>query len=161
MKTRHDGDFADGQSFMQAFGRKVGDAGAAMGAGGGKRQLPSLPGTRGQAFGLQGQGKKPGGLCFAGRKDGILFLRIFWGWNGGGEWIAPTGRKYALNWYPALFKLYAIRQISNQDQNLAVDPINDFLRQFLPVVDPILFPSSTPSAAPTAPDQLAPSEKAA
>ncbi|MBX9788395.1 MAG: EpsI family protein [Pirellulales bacterium] len=94
-------------------------------------------------------------------EDGILFLRIFWGWNGGDKWIAPTGRKYALNWYPALFKLYAIRQISNQDQNLAEDPINDFLRQFLPVVDPILFPSSAPTAAPATPDQPAALEKAA
>jgi hypothetical protein len=85
--------------------------------------------------------------------DGILFLRIFWGWNGEGDWVAPSSRKYALNWYPALFKLYAIRRISNQDENLKEDPINDFLKQFLPVVDPILFPSVAPSAAPTAPDQ--------
>lgn len=97
--------------------------------------------------------------------DGVLFLRIFWGWNGDGNWVAPKRPKTSLTWYPALYKLYAIRRISPQDENLKDDPINDFLREFLPVVDPILYPpagtdpaasSSEPAAA-----QAAPAEKAA
>ncbi|MGE0534560.1 MAG: exosortase-associated EpsI family protein [Pirellulales bacterium] len=97
------------------------------------------------------------------RKDdaeGILFLRIFWGWNGHDEWVAPKNPKWSLTWNPSLYKLYVIRRITNQEENLKVDPINDFLSEFLPVVDPILFPSadSASSEAAAQAQKLAPAD---
>jgi len=94
--------------------------------------------------------------------DGVLFLRIFWGWNGDGQWVAPKRPKTSLTWYPSLYKLYAIRRINPQDENIKDDPINDFLKQFLPVVDPILYAPVSTEPATTSPESAAaPADKAA
>ncbi len=112
-----------------------------------------------------GYGDKKEGTFYVSRfrkddPDGVLFLRIFWGWNGDNAWVAPAYPKLTLTKYPALFKLYAIRRISPQDENIKDDPINDFLKQFLPVVDPILYPS-VPTSPASSTSEPAPASKAA
>jgi hypothetical protein len=72
------------------------------------------------------------------RKDdpeGASLLRILWSWNDGHGWQAPETPKIAFANSSALYKLYAIRAISREDENIAKDPLVEFLQVFLPEVD--------------------------
>jgi hypothetical protein len=68
--------------------------------------------------------------------------RILWGWNATGSWHAPAYPRYTFARYPALFKLYVSRELSQPDEALEDDPAVDFLRVFLPEVQKALFPDS-------------------
>jgi Protein of unknown function (DUF3485) len=60
-------------------------------------------------------------------------LQLYWGWNGGDGWKAPTSPRWEFAGRPALYKLY-LSQIRNEP---AVDErrMDEFLRKFLPAID--------------------------
>jgi hypothetical protein len=67
-------------------------------------------------------------------------LRIYWSWNATGNWSAPSGPRLAFAKYPALYKLYVVRQMHGPEQAAEKDPTVDFMREFLPRVQEQLFP---------------------
>lgn len=72
----------------------------------------------------------------------VRSLRIFWGWNHDGRWIAPTLPRWELSDKPALYKLYAITSFSGQNDNLDQSASIKFLRKFIPVMETTLFPEN-------------------
>jgi len=71
---------------------------------------------------------------------GTVALRIFWGWNAGGEWVAPDNPRWALASEPYLFKLYVIREVTRRYDTLDEEPAAAFLRELLPNLTPKLTP---------------------
>jgi hypothetical protein len=71
-------------------------------------------------------------------------LRIFWGWNASGAWQAPDYPRLAFARYPALYKLYIVRELTSPGETLDEDPTVGFLQEFLPVADRALFASPAP-----------------
>jgi len=68
--------------------------------------------------------------------------RIFWAWNAGGGWQAPDNPRLAFARYPALYKLYVIREMSKRDEPPENDPCREFMRLLLPELQEALFPAS-------------------
>lgn len=66
-------------------------------------------------------------------------LRIFWGWNAGTGWQAADDARMTFAKFPALFKLYLIREGPGED-SLDDDPCVDLMRQLLPELRRSLFP---------------------
>jgi hypothetical protein len=71
-------------------------------------------------------------------------LRILWAWSGGGPWQAPDTPRLVFARYPALYKLYLVRPLTNADEPLDRDPCLDFLRTLLPELQRSLFPDARP-----------------
>ncbi|HJT77773.1 MAG TPA: exosortase-associated EpsI family protein [Gemmataceae bacterium] len=59
-------------------------------------------------------------------------LRIFWTWYGGGSWQAPAYPRFAFARYPALYKLYAVREVRGGLGRAEDDPCTDLLDRLLP-----------------------------
>jgi len=77
-----------------------------------------------------------------------LHLKIYWTWNADNRWEAPKFPKVEFANYPALYKLYVIRQIHSAE-TLTEDPTVAFLKEFLPFLDAHLYgPTSGKPAAP-------------
>lgn len=93
-------------------------------------------------------------------------IRILWGWSADGKWIAPgtgTTHKIPLSRYPALFKLYVFGDCKEMEQSVQETACDEFVRDFIPVLNQVLFHASPPTdisspAAPAAP--AAPAESA-
>jgi hypothetical protein len=66
-------------------------------------------------------------------------LRIFWSWNGDGAWRAADNPRWDFGRFPALYKLYVIRETSGRAERLDDDPAADFLRRLLPAASQTLF----------------------
>jgi Protein of unknown function (DUF3485) len=78
------------------------------------------------------------------RKPGVAAgqLEVVWAWTGGAGWIAPDNPRFATARYPALYKLYAIREIPPAKRpEKEADPASEFLAMFLPQVERILAPT--------------------
>ena len=60
-------------------------------------------------------------------------LQLYWGWNGGDGWKAPTSPRWEFADRPALYKLY----LSQVRTGAAADErhMDEFLRKFLPAVE--------------------------
>jgi len=69
-------------------------------------------------------------------------LRIFWGWNAAGKWEAADSPRTLYARYPALFKMYFIRELASPDEPLDGEPCVELMRQLLPQVQQALFPAS-------------------
>ncbi len=69
-------------------------------------------------------------------------LRIFWSWNAGQGWQAADDPRLAFARFPALFKLYLIRETSG-DEPLADDPAVDLMKHLLPELQRVLFASES------------------
>lgn len=72
-------------------------------------------------------------------------LRILWAWSADGKWIAPgtgTTHKIALAQYPALYKLYVFSDCKEMDQSVQQTACDEFVKDFMPVLNKVLFPSS-------------------
>ncbi len=85
--------------------------------------------------------------------EGSQILRIFWSFSDDGNWQAPTSPKWTFATSPAMYKIYAISMVHGEGREQPSDsPCNEFLRQFLPVMNAALFPETGGSnaAAPTA-----------
>jgi hypothetical protein len=66
-------------------------------------------------------------------------LRVFWSWSASGDWKAPEDPRLAFAGWPALYKLYVVRQLNSADDPLQDDPCLDFLRRLLPELHKALF----------------------
>lgn len=76
-------------------------------------------------------------------KEGSLLaqgLRLFWSWSADGSWQAPDSPRFTFRGQPALYKLYAVRDIASGAEPLETDPTAALLRQLLPVMEEALFP---------------------
>ena len=69
---------------------------------------------------------------------GNVQLRIVWSWFGEGRWQAPVSPRLTFAPLPALYKLYAIRELSPHQERLEQDPSVDLLRQLLPALSQAL-----------------------
>jgi hypothetical protein len=65
-------------------------------------------------------------------------LRIFWGWNAGEGWQAADDARLAFAKFPALFKLYLIREGAGEDSP-DDDSCVELMRQLLPELRRALF----------------------
>lgn len=64
-------------------------------------------------------------------------LRLFWAWNDGNGWQAPSSPRWQFRRAPYLYKLYIVHATSAQQQ-LKDEPGTEFLPRFLPVADKVL-----------------------
>lgn len=69
-------------------------------------------------------------------------LRIFWAWSAAGNWEAADDPRLTFARYPALFKLYLIRECRGTDEPLDQDPCVQLLRQLVPELRRSLFEKS-------------------
>ena len=80
LEARDHRDLAALLEALEKFGAvDVENARGAMRIGGDDRQLPALPGARGNAHRLQHDGEQPGGDLLAGGDDGVVFTRVVQG----------------------------------------------------------------------------------
>ena len=92
------------------------------------------------------------GYLFAGGQystigDQQVMTRVYWSWSADGAWNAPSGPRYAFARYRALYKLYVIPNVL-EDDTLNAGYAVDFLKVFIPELDKTLFGKSDNSAAP-------------
>jgi hypothetical protein len=66
-------------------------------------------------------------------------LRIFWSWSDGHEWSIPESPRLTFARRPVLFKLYLIRELSDETELPANDPCLELLRQLLPEWQRVVF----------------------
>jgi hypothetical protein len=59
-------------------------------------------------------------------------LRICWAWFAGGKWQAPDSPRLAFAGFPVLYKLYAIREISDPAEPFVCNPSVELLRLLAP-----------------------------
>jgi hypothetical protein len=90
--------------------------------------------------------------CFVGHfrymdGDQQVMTRVYWSWSADGVWKAPSGPRYAFARYRALYKLYVIPNVL-EDDKLDAGYAVDFLKVFIPELDRTLFGKSDNSAAP-------------
>jgi hypothetical protein len=72
--------------------------------------------------------------------SGDVTLRIFWTWLSDDGWRAPDSPRLAFAHLPALYKLYAIRELPSRPERPELDPTLDLLRQLLPALSSALRP---------------------
>jgi len=69
-------------------------------------------------------------------------LRLYWAWNGRGDWEASAAPRWQYRGEPFLYKLYVSRENSQQPNMTAqADPAAEFLRVFVPALKKNLFPT--------------------
>jgi hypothetical protein len=76
---------------------------------------------------------------FTKQLGGAVDLRLFWGWNAGHGWRAPSSPRWDFRGQPFLFKLYVVHETS-PGQRLENEPAFEFLKQALREMDKALFP---------------------
>jgi len=99
-----------------------------------KYSLPATAGGAGAVFKTAQFRKK--------QSSDLTTLRIFWSWTATGPWSAPDDPRFTFVRYPALFKLYLIREMTSADEALDDDPCIDLMKQLLPALNKSLFPPS-------------------
>jgi hypothetical protein len=67
-------------------------------------------------------------------------LRIFWAWSADGAWNAPDNPRLAFARFPALYKLYVLREAAVAGERPEDEPCTEFLRRLLPELAKCLFP---------------------
>ena len=65
-------------------------------------------------------------------------IEVNWAWTGGGGWVAPENPRVALAGYPALYKLYVVRDVPAVGGQPPRDPSVDFLQTYLPELEKVL-----------------------
>jgi len=70
--------------------------------------------------------------------------RQFWTFSPNGSWTADDNPRLNFAGFPALYKIYVMRELSRKDEKLEEDPILDFIKFFMPEIQKRLF--SSPSA---------------
>lgn len=69
-------------------------------------------------------------------------LQFFWSWSSDAStWLAPNNPRLSLARYPAVFKLYVVRNLT-QKEKVDEGPIRIFLSEFLPELEKTLRPPS-------------------
>jgi hypothetical protein len=74
-------------------------------------------------------------------------LRVVWAWNVAGDWSAPDNPRFAFAGAPALYKLYVVQELMQDDRG-ADQVCADFLDQLLPELNRQLFPTGAKNDAP-------------
>lgn len=99
------------------------------------REVGSIPGVPPATFSM-------GDLV---KSDGVESdrLRIYWSWKADGAWISPGNPRAEFARFPALYKIYVIRNMPWTSGKAADDSSVDFLREFLPACERALAPSSS------------------
>jgi hypothetical protein len=69
-------------------------------------------------------------------------LRILWSYSDDGKWEGPKWAKPTYAGRPALYKLYLIASLPDGGRPIHEDPIIDFAKQLMPVLNGVLFPAS-------------------
>src|SRR5262249_55729990 len=69
-------------------------------------------------------------------------LRIFLAWNVSGSLVAPSHPRLAFGRYPALYKLYVLRNLTSIHDRFDEDRCLEFMRQLLPELSRALFPQA-------------------
>jgi hypothetical protein len=69
---------------------------------------------------------------------GASILRIDWGWNAHGVWLAPDSPRWTFRGEPFLYKLYIVREIQSKEAP-GEDPNLALLKQLLPALQRALF----------------------
>ncbi len=59
-------------------------------------------------------------------------LHVLWAWNAAGRWEAPDNPRLKFGRYPALYKLYIIRELPPNEDASALEPSIAFLQQLVP-----------------------------
>jgi hypothetical protein len=78
------------------------------------------------------------------RKLGVVpaELEIYWAWSrDGATWQAPVNTRAALARYPALYKMYVVREYVPGSQAEGLDSCQNFLRRALPDIRQALSPA--------------------
>jgi hypothetical protein len=78
---------------------------------------------------------------------GIIFERVFWGWNAQGPWEAPDSPRLSFGRFGVLYKLYVTRRLAGADDPLETDPAAAFLARLIPTLSPYLDSETAPKAA--------------
>lgn len=75
-------------------------------------------------------------------------LEIAWAWNGRGQWEAPEDPRLTFGVYPALYKIYLIREAGESTHRLNDPPqrVKEFLSEFLAQVNKKLMPEAARGA---------------
>jgi hypothetical protein len=68
-------------------------------------------------------------------------LRIIYSWNAGGGWVAARNPRVEFAGAPALYKLYVVRQMSQEADWEKDDSATDFARELLPSLQQTVFHS--------------------
>jgi hypothetical protein len=77
-------------------------------------------------------------------------LRICWSWFADGRWQAPESPRFAFAGTLMLYKLYAIRELSEPAEQAARDPSADLLQLLVPELSRRLTPPSSVDSLPPA-----------
>jgi len=72
--------------------------------------------------------------------DGPVQLRIFWSWFAAGAWQAPASPRLVFARYPALYKLYVVRELASGQERVEDDPCVPFLQSLVPELVKALSP---------------------
>jgi hypothetical protein len=65
-------------------------------------------------------------------------IEVNWVWNGGDGWLAPANSRWSLSGYPALYKLYVVRDLPAAAARPPRDASADFLQAYLPELEKVL-----------------------
>jgi hypothetical protein len=95
--------------------------------------LQLAPGAEPTPFVL-GQFKPTGG-------ESVSHTRVLWTWLANGQWVTTNNPRIAFARLPALYKVYIVRQINQDDEPLEEDPIVDFAKVLLPEMEKKLIPA--------------------
>ena len=68
-----------------------------------------------------------------------VYTRVYWSWTGDGHWQVPESPRLTFARYSLVYKLYVERRLAKQDEPLETDPVNDFIRVFVPELNKTLF----------------------
>ena len=68
---------------------------------------------------------------FSKPADSAAGLRLYWAWNAGDGWQAPTNPRWEFRGRPFLYKLYVASDLRQQG-NRPTSPAQDFLNELLP-----------------------------
>jgi hypothetical protein len=56
-------------------------------------------------------------------------VRIYWSWSGSGQWQIPDRPRMTFARYPVLYKLYVVRILVNENEELEGAPVHDLIKE--------------------------------
>jgi len=71
-------------------------------------------------------------------------IEVNWVWMAGNNWVAAENSRLAFAGFPALYKLYVVRDLPALESSQKNDPSVSFLRVFLPALEKVLAPAQSP-----------------
>jgi hypothetical protein len=68
-------------------------------------------------------------------------VRVYWSWTGTGRWQTPPQPRIAFAHDRVLYKLYVVRPLLHEDDEVEASPVHDFIRVFGDAMRKSFFPS--------------------